>query len=386
MFFPNYISLLAFGFNEQEQTILQNNLIWLLPAVLFYLPLGATYSILKSARQFSIFNRCEFVGNLSILILLYLFFNREGVLYWSYSVGILLSFVISFVFILLRFSIYPRFLIEKNLKSLFPLVPPLLLLFSSYHLFFLTDRFFVTFLNTGDISALTYATVLTFAIPQLLSMTTYFFDRILRRKKILKKMRKFNEAISLAILIGLPTTIFFIFKSENIISILLERGAFNYENSILVSLILSVLCIAIIPLCILPALDQIYQAERKFRRIIYIKILSLFINILLNTYFIFFLNYGVIGAALGTVMSFWIMFSISLIDISYFKIQILWISHIKWLLWILAFNCPLILVKDYEFFKNELNFLNLIIFIFFILIFTFFFYCFLFWRRKVIIY
>ena len=54
-------------------------------------------------------------------------------------------------------------------------------------------------------------------------------------KKTSEKNRKFNEAISLAILIGLPTTIFFIFKSENIISILLERGAFNYENSILVS-------------------------------------------------------------------------------------------------------------------------------------------------------
>ncbi len=372
LFFPQQISLLAFGFNNEEKIILQNKLIWLLPAVLFYLPLGASYSILKSARQFSLFNRCEFLGNLSILIFLYLFFNDENVLYWSFSFGISLSFAISFIFIFLKFSIYPRFPFEKNLRALFPLMPPLLLIHSSYYLFVMTDRFFVTYLNNGDISALTYATVLTYAIPQLLSIATYFLTSYSEEKTDSEKNRKFNETVSLVILIGLPTTIFFIFTSENIISMLLQRGAFNYENSILVSMILSVLCLAIIPLCIQPALDQIYQAERKLKRIIFIKIVSFVINILLNTFFIFLLDLGVIGAALGTVISYWIMLSASLIDIKYFKMQILWKKHIKWFLWIFLFNCPLLVISNFKLVNYDLNFLNIIIYVFLITLLNFF--------------
>ena len=73
IFFPKQISLFAIGFDSQQKIILQEKIIWLLPAILLYLPLGASYSILKARRQFSIHNRSEFIGNLSILFF-YTFF------------------------------------------------------------------------------------------------------------------------------------------------------------------------------------------------------------------------------------------------------------------------------------------------------------------------
>ncbi len=382
IFFPNKISLLAIGFNDQQKNILGKDLFWLLPAILFYLPLGVVYSILKSVRQFSILNRCEFIGNISVLILLFLFFDKEGVLYWSYSLGISTSFIISFYFIFWKFLIFPKSPIEYNLQSLITLMPSLLLIHSSYYLFVMTDRFFATFLNPGDIAALTYATVLTYSIPQLLSIATYFLTAYTEEKNFLEKNRKFNEAISLVLLIGLPTTIFFILSGESIISLLLERGAFSADHSLRVSKILSVLCLAIIPLCIQPALDQIYQAEKSFRRIIFIKFISFIINIFLNAYFIFYLEFGVVGAALGTIISYWIMLLICLFDIKCFKIKILWVKHAKWTIWLLIFNCPLFLISIFKLVNNEINLFNVLIYIFLVSILTIFAISFYFGQEK----
>ena len=144
-----------------------------------------------------------------------LFFKNENVLYWSYSLGIIISFIFSYSYIIWKFSIFPKFNFDNNFLYLIPSIPPLLVIHSSYYMFVMTDRFFVTFLNTGDISALTYATVLTYAIPQLLSVATYFLTAYSEEKLTSQKNRKFNEAISLVILIGLPTTIFFYFNRQN---------------------------------------------------------------------------------------------------------------------------------------------------------------------------
>ena len=370
LFMPNNISILAFGFELEEKNVLTKNLFWLLPAVLFYLPLGVLYSILKSVRQFSIFNRIEFFGNFSILILLFLFFYADGVLYWSYSLGILLSFILSFSFVFWKFSIFPKSPFENNLKSILSYMPSLFLIHSSYYLFVVTDRFFVTFLNPGDISALAYATVIAYSVPQLLSLATYFLTAYSEEKFILEKNRKFNEVISLVLIIGLPTTIFFISSGEKLVSVLLERGVFSSDNSIRVSNILSILSFAIVPLCIQPALDQIYQVEKKLRRLIIIKSLSFIINIFLNTFFIFYLNLGVMGAVLGTTIAYWIMLLICLYDINFFKIKVFWFNHLKWLIWIIIFNLPALLISIFKFEIFKINFIDLFISILLILVLT----------------
>tara|TARA_A100001015_G_C15013432_1_gene724334 strand:+ start:74 stop:1585 length:1512 start_codon:yes stop_codon:yes gene_type:complete len=372
LFLPNHVSFLALGFSMEEKDHLARNFIWLFPAILLYLPLGVLYSILKSVRQFSIFNKCEFIGSISILIFLFFFLYTEGVLYWSYSLGISLSFIISFYFVFKKFSILPKSPFENNLRSIVRAMPPLLIIHSSYYLFVMTDRFLVTFLNPGDIAALTYATVITYSMPQLLSLATYFLTAYSEEKKTIEKNRKFNEAISLVLLIGFPTTVIFISTGDNIISILLERGVFSSDNSERVTYILSVLCFSIIPLCIQPALDQIYQAEKKLRRIIIIKCISLIFNVFLSAYLIFILHFGVIGAALGTTITYWFMLFMCLFDINYFKIKILWMKHFKWLAWLVIFNSP-ILVKS---FSNvsivDLKIFDLFINIFLIITLTFF--------------
>ena len=161
----DFISYLAIGFSNEKRTILEIGFIWLLPAIIFYLPYFSLCSILKSLRLFSLVNIVEFFSTLLIVCLLILFIETPFVLYWSYSLSIVFSFCFCLLFTLKKVSIgfYNPF--NKDFKSLISSIPPLLFIHSCFFLFALTDRFFVSFLNDGDIAALTYATVIIFSIP-----------------------------------------------------------------------------------------------------------------------------------------------------------------------------------------------------------------------------
>ena len=173
-FFGNIISYLAFGFSDEKKIILGESFKWLIPAIIFYLPYFSLCSILKSLRLFSIVNLIEFFSTLLLLIILILFIEKEFVLYWSYSLSISFSFFLAFLFV--RRSVNLKFYNPFNslIKKLLPSIPPLLFIHSCFYLFSLTDRFFVTFLDNGDISALTYATVFVVAVPQIIGASSFF--------------------------------------------------------------------------------------------------------------------------------------------------------------------------------------------------------------------
>ena len=97
-------------------------------------------------------------------------------------------------------------------------------------------------------------------------------------------------------------------------------------------------------------IDQIYQVEKKFSYVVKIKIFGFLINIYLNYIFIFSLKLGV-GAAMGTTISYSLVMILSLYNLKNLKIDIKLINHFIWLLWLLIFNLPVIIIiniiKDY---------------------------------------
>ena len=95
-FFGNIISLSAFGFSSEKKVILEESFKWLFPAILFYLPYFSLCSILKSLRQFSLVNTIEFCSTLILVVILFLFIEKEFTLYWSYSLSVTFSFLLAF--------------------------------------------------------------------------------------------------------------------------------------------------------------------------------------------------------------------------------------------------------------------------------------------------
>ena len=79
------------------------------------------------------------------------------------------------------------------------------------------------------------------------------------------------------------------------------------------------------------------------------------------------LKLGVIGAALGTTISYSIIMILSFYNLKYLKISVKFMSHLTWLLWLLIFNLPTLLVINLI--KDNINnylviFITIIIIIF----------------------
>ena len=350
-FFGNIISYSAFGFSDEKKIILGESFKWLFPAIIFYLPYFSLCSILKSLRLFSIVNLIEFFSTLLLLMILILFIEQEFVLYWSYSLSISFSFFLAFFFV--RRSVLLKLYnpLNKIFIELLPSIPPLLFIHSSFYLFALTDRFFVTFLNNGDISALTYATVFIIAVPQIIGASSFFLTAYSEEINIEEKALKFTKASSYLLLVSIPIIFFFLTASESLISIILERGAFKENDTLRVSNIIYILSIIIIPFSLQTVIDQVYQVEKKFSYIVYIKLFGFLINICLNYILIFPLKLGVVGAALGTTLSYFIVMLVSFYNLKNLIISMKFINHLSWLLWLIIFNLPTLiiinLVKDY---------------------------------------
>ena len=121
--------------------------------------------------------------------------------------------------------------------------------------------------------------------------------------------------------------LFFITAGESIITILLERGAFNKSDTIRVYDIILVYAFIMIPLNIQSAIDQVFQVEKKFSYIVKIKIFGLLSNFFMNYMLIFVLNLGVVGAALSTTISYWLVLILSLLNIKNADLSISWKNH-----------------------------------------------------------
>mgnify|MGYP001299255956 CR=1 FL=1 len=359
-FFSDFISNFAIGFSKEKKLLLQESFLWLLPAIAFYLPYFALCSILKSLRLFSIINIIEFFSTLIIVITLFIFIKVQFVLYWSYSVSIIFSFLCALFYISGKIPINFINPFNKVFKKLLPSIPPLLLIHSSFYIFALTDRFFVTFLQVGDISALTYATVIVFLTPQILGISSFFLTTYAEEKDISKKSIKLNDTISFTFLISIPLISILLIAGESIIFILLERGEFTKEDTLRVQEIIYALSFIIIPIIIQSAIDQIFQVEEKFIYIVTFKIFGLFLNVLFNYIFIFIFNLGVLGAALATTVSYWFILILSIWNIKKVSLSITLLGHFKWVSWLLLFNLPILFLNKISIFYSLNSYFKLI--------------------------
>ena len=89
------------------------------------------------------------------------------------------------------------------------MVPKLFFLQASQYLFVFTDRIFVSYLESGTISALAYATTLMLTIPAVIGVADYFCHFIQKKQALIKTMR-INNMFSFVILIAYLQCIFFL--------------------------------------------------------------------------------------------------------------------------------------------------------------------------------
>ncbi len=352
--FPNYIIAMAYGFDEHRKNLLSQSFFWLMPAILLFLPLSFSGSILKAFRLFNFLYLSEIIGSMIVLFCIYYYINSPNVLYWSYSLNIIIPFLIVYIAINFTTKLYFLYPFRKSIMILLLSVPSLFVLHGSNYLFIFSDRFFATFLNEGDISALAYATTLVLVIPIVIGIPYYFLTIYADEKSLDQQSRKTNDMFSLAILISLSAFIFFLIVGDNLISFLFERGKFSYQDTSRVNELLLILSSMLLPLFIQRPIDQIFQVEKKINIIVKRTLAGLILNVVLNYTFIFYLNFGIFGVAFATSISNWAILILSMEQLRKLKIRVYWKRHILFILWLLIIFISIFLLH-YYFIQSKFN-------------------------------
>ena len=179
----------------------------------------------------------------------------------------------------------------------------------------LIDKIFASTLVAGMVSALNYANIVKNLFYALFTapMINIYYPRItasISVKDYKQTRKEVSDVLSFMLLFLVPSTYFCLFFSDEIMKLFFFRGAFNIDSLEITSAAFRMYAIGIIAICLREVFVRCYYALNKTKEIIWINIISVIINIVLNATLIE--SFEQAGLALATslsailVLPFWI--------------------------------------------------------------------------------
>lgn len=170
----------------------------------------------------------------------------------------------------------------------------------------LVDIYLASSLQTGNISALNYASRLMMSISLLFPMVVttimypYFSDCFIKNR-IQKLNVSIEKSLKSSVLLSLPLLIIALFYNVEIIKIVFERGRFDNEAAELTASIFLAYALGIVFVALRELLNKVYYSLQKAKNLLYISSLSIILNITLS--FMLVETYGAQGIAMATSIS-----------------------------------------------------------------------------------
>jgi len=172
--------------------------------------------------------------------------------------------------------------------------------------FFLIDRYFASDLGEGVVSAIKYAGVLVnlpgnvigFAIA---AVTFPYLSERAGTERFNEFSSLLHSSLSLALIIGIPTGIFFFVFSSEIIAAVFLRGAFDMTSLVMTSRILKMYAPHLICLFLYAILIQACYSSGRQKIVFWITLLAVFLKLFLTWFFKIIFDYPGIAMASSTV-------------------------------------------------------------------------------------
>ena len=373
IFMPLIITLIAPGFSDNPEKFNHSiNLTRLtFPFVLFICLTSLMGAYLNTLGKFASMAVTPIILNLSLIFTLLIFFKSENL----FLISSTLSFVVSIAGIIqviwmyynirrnksklsINFSFLKTFKSNKEITKFFKLLLPAILGNGAYQINLLIDMILASTLPDGSISFLYYADrvnqlplgVLGIAIGT--ALLPVLSSQVKKNQK--KEAEKsISKAIKFGILFSIPAFFGLLIFSENIISFLFFRGAFEYKDVQATSSALIALCCGLPAFIMIKILVIPFFANEDTKTPIKISLFCMSINLILNLILI--REFLHVGLAISTSVSAWINFILLFyilnknlnysFDISIFKV-FLKVS-------LASLTMSYIVLKTYEFMINN---------------------------------
>ena len=370
---PLIITLIAPGFSDNPEKFNHSiNLTRLtFPFVLFICLTSLMGAYLNTLGKFASMAVTPIILNLSLIFTLLIFFKSENL----FLISSTLSFAVSIAGIIqviwmyynirrnksklsINFSFFKTFKRDKEITKFFKLLLPAILGNGAYQINLLIDMILASTLPDGSISFLYYADrvnqlplgVLGIAIGTALLPV---LSSQVKKKQKKEAEKSISKAIKFGILFSIPAFFGLLIFSENIISFLFFRGAFEYKDVQATSSALIALCCGLPAFIMIKILVIPFFANEDTKTPIKISLFCMSINLILNLILI--REFLHVGLAISTSVSAWINFILLFyilnknlnysFDISIFKV-FLKVS-------LASLTMSYIVLKTYEFMINN---------------------------------
>ena len=326
IFMPLIINLIAPGFSKNPDKFLMtiNFSRLAFPFVLFICLTSLAGSYLNTLGKFAAMALTPIILNLTLISVLIIFFNFTSekifvskILSFSISMAGLIQ-IIWLIFNLkknnvkLEINIKEIFQfsnINSDIKKLLLLLLPAIIGNGAYQINLLIDMILASTLPDGSISYLYYSDRINqlplgvFGIAISTALLPLLSEQIKRNKKQESK-KSISNAIKFSFIFSVPSATGIFLLSNEIVSFLFERGAFDSLDSVLTSQSLVALSIGLPAFILIKILVVPFFANEDTKTPIYVSLVSMVLNLILNLILI--QKYLHVGLAIATSVSAWV--------------------------------------------------------------------------------
>ena len=313
IFAPVFIFIFAPGFylDPMKKDISINVLRIMFPYLALISLVAFAGGIQNTHKKFSIPAFTPVVFNICLIIAAILVAPMFEMPVYVLAWGVLLSGVLQLLIQILPLWRINRLPIPKlninnpGLNKFFRLIFPAILAGGIIQINLLIDTIFASFLETGSPTWLYVSDrlvqfpmgIFAIAIGTILLPTLSKYDLNFEREKFILSIQKGQRFV---LFIAIPSLIGLFFCSEDLISTIFYRGAFTASDVINSSYSLMAFSFGLPFFMLMKVLTPAFFARKDTKTPMYVALISLIINAVLNYYLAFILNYGHVGIAVGS--------------------------------------------------------------------------------------
>jgi putative peptidoglycan lipid II flippase len=272
--------------------------------------LGISYGILNVEKKYLTPSLSPVMASLAIIIALVVSSpeNRPLALAWGTVAGVLCEVLLQLIPLFKKLGDY--FGLSFDLKHpgvmlVISILVPASLSSTVGQINILITTYFASGLPVGSISAINYANLI-FQLPLGIMLTALLVPMlpILNESIIIKdnKMafkKNINKSLRSIIFVSVPATFILLCSGEQFIQVLLERGAFNRESTLLTYQVLAASTISLIFYAIRDLLIRVFYALENAKIAFYSSLFSIILITLFCWFFINYLNFKAPGITLA---------------------------------------------------------------------------------------
>ena len=310
-FFPQQVMKIIISQATPELSALAaSHLKIMSPVILVGALLGLYYGILVTYNKFLLPNIAPSMLSIGIICTLFITGGDDSGFYLALgtTIGALLQLFMQTPFVLkLGYTFKPcfDFFNNKNFNDILELLMPAFLSSTIGQIGIYVDIFFASGLEQGQWTAYGYANrIFQFPVGLMLSALLVplfpLFSRLVAQKKFDEVKHYFNKGVGSLIFVGAFMMIFIFICRVDLISLALERGAFNHQATVMVADVLFFISLSIIPYMFRDSITRLYYSFNDSKTPFYIAIGSILLKIIFNSILVRFM--GINGIALSTAI------------------------------------------------------------------------------------